>query len=200
MIVIGLTGSIGMGKSRAASMLRGMGIPVHDSDKAVHCALMPDGAAFENVALTFPDAWDKKTRSINRKKLGNIVFYNDEELKKLEKILHPIAKHSQMEFIKTMQRRGKKIIVLEIPLLFETNAQERVDYVVCVSAPKAIQRRRVLARKGMDEEKFNKVLLRQMPDEKKRALSDFVINTGLGAAQTHKELSHMIKDIKGRRL
>src|SRR5690606_5750528 len=98
MIVFGLTGSIGMGKSKAASMMKMMGVPVHDSDKAVHAALMPKGKAFEEVAVTFPDAWDKKNKIIDRKKLGAIVFHDKAALKKLEDILHPIAKESQSAF------------------------------------------------------------------------------------------------------
>lgn len=196
MIVIGLTGSIGMGKSRVAKMLKGMGIPVHDSDKAVHESLMPYGSAFEIVALTFPATWDKKTKIINRKILGDIVFNDDVALKKLETILHPIAKKSQMNFIKSMKANGKKIVVLEIPLLFETGAQNRMDYILCVTAPYATQRRRVLARKGMTPQKFESVVMRQMHDSQKRALSDFVVNTGLGAAQTQKELSKIIAIIK----
>lgn len=196
MIVLGLTGSIGMGKSRVASMMRKLGIPVHDSDRAVHCALMPNGAAFEEVAVTFPECWDKKKRVIDRKKLGRIVFEDTKKLKTLEKILHPIARKSQMEFIQKMRKLGRKMVVLEIPLLFETGAQTRVDFVVCVSAPKDIQRRRVMARKNMTKEKFEQILARQMPDEAKRANSDFVINTGLGLSQTMKDIKSMVREIR----
>lgn len=196
MIVLGLTGSIGMGKSRVASMMRKMGIPVHDSDRAVHCALMPNGVAFEEVAVTFPECWDKKSRVIDRKKLGQIVFNDSKKLKMLEKILHPIARKSQMDFIQKMRKLGRKMVVLEIPLLFETKAQTRVDFVVCVSAPKEIQRRRVMARKNMTKEKFEQILARQMPDDIKRANSDFVINTGLGLAQTMKEIKSMIRELR----
>ncbi len=196
MIVLGLTGSIGMGKSRAASMMRKMGISVHDSDRAVHCALMPNGAAFEEVALTFPECWDKKKRVIDRKKLGKSVFEDSKKLKQLEKILHPIARKSQNEFVRKMRKMGRKMVVLEIPLLFETGAQARVDFVVCVSAPKAIQRRRVLARKNMSAEKFEQILARQMPDGEKRANSDFVINTGLGLARTMKDIKAMLREIE----
>ncbi len=127
MIVFGLTGSIGMGKSKACAMLRHMGIPVHDSDKAAHRALEPGGAAFEMVVLTFRDAWDKKRRIIDRKKLGQIVFSDPQKLQQLEAILHPIVRDSQMKFIRTMKRMGKRAAVLEIPLLFETGAETRVE-------------------------------------------------------------------------
>ena len=195
MIVIGLTGSIGMGKSRTASMLKKLGVPVHDSDKAVHTALAPGGAAFEKVALTFPDAWDKKSHIIDRKKLGEIVFSDAASLKKLERILHPLAKKSQMDFIRAMQAKGKKIVALEIPLLFETGADKRVDCVICVSAPAAIQRRRVMARKGMNEVKFKRILASQIPDAQKRSKSDYIIDTGLGPAHAMRQLKKALKEI-----
>lgn len=193
MIVFGLTGSIGMGKSTAAKMLKLMGVPVHDSDRAVHAALLPRGAAFEEVAVTFPDAWDKKTRLIDRKKLGDIVFTDKAQLKKLENILHPIAAASQKKFIQAMQNKGKRAVVLEIPLLFETGAEKRVDYTLSVTAPPAIQRRRVLRRKNMTEEKFRRILESQMPDLEKQARADFVVQTGLGYATTFQQLRRILK-------
>ncbi len=197
MIVIGLTGSIGMGKSAVARMFKRMGIPVHDSDQAVHRALLPKGEAFEEVAVTFKEAWDKKKHVIDRKKLGEIVFHDPQKLKELESILHPVAVRSQMEFVRHMQRTGKKIVVLEIPLLFETGAQSRVDYTICVTAPPVIQKRRVLRRKGMTMEKFQKILARQMPDQTKTNQSDFVIQTGIGYAHTYQALKKAIKTIQG---
>ncbi|PZO82286.1 MAG: dephospho-CoA kinase [Micavibrio aeruginosavorus] len=195
MIVIGLTGSIGMGKSRAASMLKLMGIPVHDSDKAVHAALQPKGIAFDDVVSAFPSALDKKTNGIDRKKLGDIVFNDPAALKTLENILHPAAKKSQVDFIQAMTRKGKRAAVLEIPLLFETGAEKRVDCVICVSAPPAIQRRRVLARKGMTEEKFKSILAKQMPDAQKRSLSDYVVQTGMGPAHTFRALRKIVREL-----
>ena len=195
MIVFGLTGSIGMGKSKAASMMKMMGVPVHDSDKAVHAALMPKGKAFEEVAVTFPEAWDKKNRIIDRKKLGGIVFHDKAALKKLEDILHPIAKESQSAFVRAMKAKGKKAVVLEIPLLFETGAEKRVDYTICVTAPAAIQKRRVMKRKGMDEEKFRRIIESQMPDEEKQNRADFVVQTGLGYALTFRQLRKILKDV-----
>lgn len=193
MIVFGLTGSIGMGKSTAAKMLKLMGVPVHDSDVAVHAALRPRGDAFEEVAVTFPDAWDKKKRVIDRKKLGDIVFNDKAELKKLEAILHPIAAASQKNFLRAMKRKGKRAAVLEIPLLFETGAEPRVDYTICVSAPPIIQRRRVMARKNMTDQKFKRILESQMPDMQKQALSDFVVQTGLGYGTTFRALRKVLK-------
>lgn len=193
MIVLGLTGSIGMGKSTAASMLKILGVPVHDSDRAVHAALAPKGAAFEEVAVTFPGAWDKKSRTIDRKALGDIVFHDKAQRKKLEAILHPIAAASQKKFIMDMRSKGKRAVVLEIPLLFETGAEARVDYTICVTAPAAIQRRRVLARKNMTEEKFRNIVANQMPDAEKQARSDFTVQTGMGYATTFRELRKILK-------
>lgn len=193
MIVFGLTGSIGMGKSTAAKMLKLMGIPVHDSDAAVHAALGPKGEAFEEVAVTFPEAWDKKKRLIDRKKLGDIVFSDKEELRKLEAILHPLAEASQKKFLHAMKRKGKRAAVLEIPLLFETGADRRVDYTICVSVPHIIQRRRVMARKNMTEEKFQRILSSQMPDAEKQAHADFIVHTGLGYGTTFRALRKILK-------
>jgi len=135
MIIIGLTGSIGMGKTTAAFMLKKMGCAIHDSDKTVHNALEPYGDAFEEVALTFPESWDKKKHIIKRNVLADIIFQDKEKKEILENILHPLTIESQFKFIRAQQRLGKKIVVLDIPLLFETGAQNRVDYTICVDAP-----------------------------------------------------------------
>ena len=193
MIIFGLTGSIGMGKSTAANMLKILGVPVHDSDVAVHAALKPRGAAFEEVAVTFPGAWDKKNRIIDRKALGDIVFHDKVQMKRLEAILHPIAAASQKKFIMEMRAKGKKAVVLEIPLLFETGAESRVDYTICVTSPLAIQKRRVMARKNMTEEKFRNIVASQMPDAEKQARADFVVQTGMGYATTFRELRKVLK-------
>lgn len=195
MIVLGLTGSIGMGKSTAARMFKRMGVPVFDSDADVHKALSPKGAAFEEVAVTFPDAWDKKTRTINRTLLGGIVFEDADARKQLESILHPIVQAGQKKFIVGMTRLGKKLVVLDIPLLFEIGAQGRVDYTICVTAPDVIQRRRVLSRPNMSEEKFLKILDHQMPDAQKRTLADFVVQTGQGYALTYRQLQKIVKAV-----
>lgn len=193
MIVFGLTGSIGMGKSTAARMLKMLGVPVHDSDRAVHAALKPRGVAFEEVAVTFPGAWDKKSRIIDRKALGDIVFHDKAQMKKLEAILHPIAAASQKKFIMEMRMKGKRAVALEIPLLFETGAEARVDYTICVTAPPIIQRRRVMARKNMTEEKFRNIVASQMPDAEKQARADFVVQTGMGYGTTFRELRKVLK-------
>jgi dephospho-CoA kinase len=185
-----------MGKSTAARLLKIMGVPVHNSDIAVHRALAPRGEAFEDVALNFPEAWNKDKRTIDRKKLGAIVFFDADKRKNLEQILHPIARHAQDAFIRRMRLSGKKIIGLDIPLLFETGAEARVDVTICVSAPETIQRRRVLARPGMDEERLNAILAAQMTDAEKCARADFVVQTGLGYAHTFRALQKILKQVK----
>jgi dephospho-CoA kinase len=180
-------------------MLCKMGCPVHDSDEAVLKALAPYGSAFEIVAVTFPDVWDKKRRLIDRKKLGEIVFHHEGKRKELESILHPVARQSQLKFIQEMHRKGRKIVALDIPLLFETGAQDRVDYTICVTAPDDIQRRRVMMRPNMSEEKFARIKSLQMPDEQKQALADYVVQTGLGYALTYRSLEAIVDAVKGKR-
>jgi dephospho-CoA kinase len=196
MIVLGLTGSIGMGKSATARFLRKLGVPTHESDDAVHRALMPGGAAFEEVAVTFPEAWEKKTHTINRKKLGEIVFASPEKRIELETILHPVARASQEKFIRDQVKKRQKIVCLDIPLLFETGAENRVDYVLVVSAPFEIQRRRVLSRAGMTEDRFLSILNAQMPDEEKRARADYVVPTGMGYHTTFQALRKILTEIR----
>ncbi len=195
MIVLGLTGSIGMGKSTAAKMLKMMGLPVHNSDEAVHRALLPGGQAYEDVIKAFPAAHDQATGTIDRQKLGTIVFRDKEQMKKLEAILHPMARESQKAFIADLEVRGKKALVLEIPLLFETGAQERVDYVICVTSPPDVQKKRVMKRPGMTQEKFDAIVAAQMQDEEKQAKSDFIVDTGHGYIRTFLQLWRILKKL-----
>lgn len=196
MIVLGLTGSIGMGKSTVATMLKKLGAAVHDSDAVAREAISPSGFAFEDVALAFPEAWDKKKHLIKKEILAEIIFNDEDKKKLLENIIHPVVRKKQKEFIQKQKRLGKKIIVLDIPLLFETGGNELVDYVVTVSAPYHVQRHRVLNRLNMTEEKFAAILKNQMPDKEKCFRADFVIPTGLGMAYTHQCLVTMLENIK----
>lgn len=196
MIVLGLTGSIGMGKTTAARMLKKMGCAVHDSDLTVREALSPKGKAFEEVAVTFPQCWDKKKHLIKRDVLGDIVFHDEIKKKELENILHPIVQASQKDFIQKQRRLGRQFVVLDIPLLFETGAESRVDYTVVVTCPAAMQRRRVLSRRHMTEEKFEAILKSQMPDQEKQRRADFVISTGMGMAYSYKSLENMLASLK----
>ena len=196
MIVLGLTGSIGMGKSTAARMLRQMGCGIYDSDLGVHKAISPTGKAFEAVTLTFPDCWDKRGHVINRQILGDIVFKDLEARQKLEAILHPIIEREQHAYIKQQTLLGRDFVVLDIPLLFETGAQERVDYTLVVTAPDFVQQQRVMARTNMTLEKFKAILKTQMPDTQKCALADFVIPTGLGMAHSYNILKRILESLK----
>lgn len=201
MIIIGLTGSIGMGKSTLAGMFERLGVPSHDSDAAVHALFHPDHEARTAIAAAFPyyeypDLYNKKTRAIDRGVLGKIVFGNQGKREELESILHPRVRESQSEFIRQNQRLGRKMVVLDIPLLFETGAEQRVDYTVVASAPAHIQRARVLARPGMTDDKFDAILARQMPDTEKCARADFVVPTGLGRAHALRHLKDILKTIE----
>ena len=206
MIILGLTGSIAMGKSTVAGMFQKEGVPVHDSDEAVHELLQPGGKAVPLIAEAFPvfkypEIYDKKkngVKPINRSKLGALVFAegNEELLKELEAILHPLVQESQQVF--TRKHKGADIVVLDIPLLYETGAENRVDYVVVASAPYNIQRQRVLDRPGMDEEKLETILTRQMPDGEKRVRADFIVDTGLGHAHSMKQVKEILLSLRNK--
>lgn len=205
MIVIGLTGSIGMGKSTVGAMLEELGVAVHDSDAAVHDSLKPGQDGYIAVARSFPyfefpDIYAKKNddgqREINRQALGQLIFKDEEKRKTLESVLHPIVQLRQQEFIKMKARMGKDIVALDIPLLFETGAENRVDFTIVVSAPYNVQRERVLSRPGMTEEKFERILAAQMSDAEKCARADFIVKTGLNKAETMKSLKRVLKQIK----
>lgn len=195
MIVCGLTGSIGMGKSTAAYMLRAMGIMVHDSDKAARDLLEPKGKAFEEVALTFPEAWNKKKHILHRDVLADIIFNNENERRKLERITHPYIHESQLNFIRKAKALRQEKAVLDIPLLYETGAEKRVDQVVVVSAPLFIQRQRVLSRPNMSIDLFEKILKSQMPDAEKCARADFVVQAGLGRAYSYNQLEKIMRGL-----
>ena len=196
MIVIGVTGSIGMGKSTASAMLRDMGIPVHDSDACVHGLLAANGAGVISVGIVFPEAYDKNTNAIDRKKLRAALGNDHDKWSELEKLLHPLVAASQQDFINDQRSKGVKMAALDIPLLFETGAEKRCDYTVVVSAPEFIQRQRVLQK--MSAEDFAFRLSRQMPDAQKRALADFVVPSGLGMAEMRAALEDVVRKIKGK--
>lgn len=191
MKIWGLTGSIGMGKSTAARMLARMGVPVHDSDVAVHQALGVKGPAVTAVAKAFPGVL-AADGSIDRRALGKIVFGNDALRQKLEQIVHPHVWESQRRFIARHRRAGHKLVVLDIPLLYETGRGNDFNRVIVVTAPPHIQRRRVMSRPGMSTEKFNAVLARQMPDQLKRRHADHVVHTGLGRAFSFARLREIL--------
>lgn len=196
MIEIGLTGSIGMGKSTAAGILQQLGVPVFDSDACVHHLLGNDKDAITKVIKYFPDVWDLKKRRIDRKALGKIVFHDIAERKRLEAILHPYVWEHQTKFRNDMHRSGFRMIAYDIPLLFETGAQNRLDVTICVTAPPYIQYQRVMARPGMTEDRFFSILEGQMPDPEKRAMADYVVPTGIGRGETFKHLSTIVDELR----
>jgi dephospho-CoA kinase len=196
MVIVGLTGSIGMGKSTAASMLRRMGVPLYDADAAVHALQAPGGAALPAIEAAFPGV--VKQGVLDRQALGARVFGNKEALRKLEAIVHPMVGQRQRAFLKRAAMRRAPLVVLDIPLLFEGRGERRVDATLVVSAPAFLQRRRVMARPGMTAEKLDGILRQQVPDAAKRRKATIVIPTGLGLAPTRAALEKAIAELKFR--
>ena len=174
MIVVGLTGSIGMGKSTVAAMFARLGLPVFDADAAVHTLQGPGGAALPAIEAAFPGTTN--ANGLDRPRLGAAVFGDPAGMKRLEAIVHPMVGALQKRFL--LRHRRKPVVVLDIPLLFEKGGHAKVDVTVVVSAPPEVQRARVMARHGMTEAKFAAILAAQMPDAEKRARADIVIPTG----------------------
>jgi len=189
-IVVGLTGSIGMGKSNAAQVLRKLGVPVHDADAAVHRLMAPGGRAVRKVGELFPQA--VSGNRIDRKVLGDLVFGDTPALRRLEGVLHPLVRQSSRAFVAAAARRRLPVVVLDIPLLYESRGERSVDLVIVVSAPRQIQRQRVLARPGMTEEKFRAILARQVPDVEKRRRADYVVLTGGHRGETYRQLLKIV--------
>ena len=194
MVVLGLTGSVGMGKSTAAVMLRRLRVPVHDSDAEVHRLLGPGGHAVTAVAEVFPTA--RKADRIDRQGLGRLVFGDAAALKRLEAILHPRVRAAQARFLAACRRRRIPVAVLDIPLLFETAGQRRLDGVIVVSAPGWLQRARVLRRPGMTEARLAAILAQQMPDAEKRRRARWVVSTGLSQARTLRQLKEILREVR----
>ena len=195
MIILGLTGSVGMGKSTAAAMLRKLGVPVHDSDAVVHRLLGPGGAAVTAGSRAFPKA-RRKDGGIDRVKLGQRVWGEVAALARLVRILWPLVRQSQQRFLKSARARREKLVVLVIPLLFESGGARRCDLVAVVSAPAYLQRARVMGRPGMTEERFRAMLRKQMPDAEKRRRADVVIPSGLGRAVTFRRLARLVERLR----
>ena len=191
MIILGLTGSIGMGKSTAAGMLRRLRVPLFDADAEVHRLLGRGGGAVEAVEASFPGVRDPGG-AIDRRRLGPRVFGDRVALQRLEAILHPMVRQAEKRFVARARSRRETLVVLDIPLLFETGAPERCDLVLVVSAPLRVQRERVMRRPGMTEDRFSSILRAQMPDREKRRRADFVVPTGLGRAATARRLRQIV--------
>ena len=193
MKILGLTGSIGMGKSTVAAMFRQLGCRVSDADALAHRLMQPHTAAFAEITHHFPTAL--QNGQINRRKLGQLVFPHPEKLALLESILHPRIRALHHQAIAHQRHHRAPLLVLEIPLLFETNAHELCDAVATVTAPAFLQRQRVLARPGMTAEKFAHILTQQLPDAQKRQQADFIIQTGLNKAETFRAVQQIINEL-----
>ena len=176
MFIIGLTGSVGMGKSTTARLFAEQGVPVHDADAVVH--QLYEGEAVAAIEAAFPGATARG--KVDRSRLAVLVLDDPSALKRLEAIVHPLVQAAEQELLAQAQARGDKVAVLDIPLLFETGGDRRVDAVVVASAPTEIQQARVLARPGMTWEKLEAILRKQMPDDEKRRRADFVVDTSRG--------------------
>lgn len=196
MIILGLTGSIGMGKSTAAAMLRRLGCPVHDADAAVHRLYAKGGAAVPHIAALFPQA--VKNGAVDRVALSAAVLGKPAALKQLEAAVHPLTRADSQAFLKRCARRRLPLVVMDIPLLYETGGERRVDAVVVVTAPSFVQCTRVLARPGMSPAKLANILSRQTPDRIKRRRADFVVPTGLGRRLTLTRLARIVALLKPR--
>lgn len=194
MIRLGLTGSIGMGKSATATMFREAGIPVHDSDAAVH--RLYAGAAAPLIEAAFPGT--VKDGVVDRALLGAAVLNNDAAMKKLESIVHPLVTETTLNFLATAEKAGHRLVVLDVPLLFEVGRDRDCDAIVVVSADPSVQRERVLVRPGMTEAKFQAIVARQIPDSEKRRRAHFVIDTGRGFEAARRAVKDVIRTLAGR--
>jgi dephospho-CoA kinase len=195
MIVLGLTGSIGMGKSTAAAALRRLGVPLYDADAEIHKMLGRGGSAVAAVEAAFPGVRGEDG-AIDRRRLGARVFGKPEELRRLEHILHPMVRAVERRWVAQQRTRGAKLVVLDIPLLFETDRIDRVDGVIVVSAPLRLQRERVMRRPGMSAERFAQVLATQFSDREKRQRADFVVSTALSRAAAARQLAAIVRRVK----
>jgi len=196
-LLIGLTGSIGMGKSETAKMFAKLGVPVYDSDAAVHRLYEPGGAAVEKIADAFPGT--VKDGRVDRGALSKRLAGDEAAFRKLESIVHPLVAEENRKFLAQAHAGGAEMVVQDIPLLFETGEHARMDAVVVVSAPAHIQRQRVLERAGMTEKKLDQILSRQMPDEEKRAKAHFVVETGKGLDHAFAQVKAIVETLKAKR-
>lgn len=197
MKILGLTGGVGMGKSTASAMLRRMGVPVYDADTAVHRMMGKGGIAVAAVAAAFPGV--ERDGAIDRAALGRRVFGDDAAMKRLESIIHPLVRQDEARFLNAMRRRGAGLVVMDVPLLFESRRHERYDATMVVTAPAFLQRARVLARPGMTQARLAAIKARQMPDAEKRRRADFIVPSGLGRAVTWRCLRRVLRGFKAPR-
>lgn len=194
MLIIGLTGSIAMGKSATANMFRDLGIGVFDADAEVHKLYAKCGEAVPLIEAAFPGV--TRDGAIDRTLLAGRVLGNPEALRKLEAIVHPLVREREKRFMAEQAAAGARMVVLDIPLLFESGPGDRVDYVVVVSAPAEVQRERAMARPGMTAEKFEAILAKQMPDEEKRRRADFVVDTSQGFDHALEQVKEIVSKLE----
>ena len=196
--LIGLTGSIGMGKSETAKMFAKLGIPVYDSDAAVHRLYEKGGAAVVEIEKAFPGC--VVDGAVDRTALTAVLTADKQRFQELERIVHPLVAREQQRFLQDAMAAGAEMVVLDIPLLFETGGHARMDAVVVVSAPADVQRARVLARPGMSAGKLDHILARQVPDAEKRARAHFVIETDKGLDHAFEQVKEVVAALHQRRL
>ena len=194
--IVGLTGSIGMGKSETAKLFAKLGIPVHDADAVVHALYDRNGAAVEPIGRAFPGV--VKDGRVDRAALAAQLAGDEAAFQRLEAIVHPLVREAERAFLAAAAKRGDDLVVLDIPLLFETGGESRVDAVVVVSAPAEVQRARVLAREGMSLEKLEAIHARQVPDVDKRAQADFLIETDKGLAHAFEAVKRVVAELRQR--
>jgi dephospho-CoA kinase len=194
MLIIGLTGGIGMGKSAAAERFASHGIPVFNADLCVH--RLYEGEAVRAIEAAFPGV--ARGGKVDRKLLSEQIAGSAARLQQLEAIVHPMVVKAEIAFLIAQENNGAKLAVLEIPLLFETGADARVDVTVVLSAPAEVQRNRVLARPGMTADKLEHLLARQLPDAERRARADFVVESGTDLQDMHEEIDRLIESLKMR--
>jgi dephospho-CoA kinase len=194
MLVIGLTGGIGMGKSAAAERFAEHGIPVFNADTCVH--RLYEGEAVEAIESAFPGV--AKDGRIDRKLLSEQIAGSPERLLRLERIVHPLVVAAELDFLRAAEKEGAPLVVLEIPLLFETGADSRVDVTVVMSAPHDVQRARVLSRPGMTADKLEHLLARQLPDPERVARADYVVDSSLSLADMRIEIDKLVESLKSR--
>ena len=198
MIIVGLTGSVASGKSTVASWIRETGIVVHDADAAVHSLLAANGQAVAKIIARFGPDISASDGGIDRKKLGEHVFANPADRKKLESILHPMVRQNRDQFLQDQQRLGSQIVVLDVPLLYETGGDGLCDYVIVVYAGEETIRRRALSRPGMTAEKLSSILAAQMSVSEKCQRADFVLNTDLDPNITQQHLFSWLDQITAK--
>ncbi len=197
MIILGLTGSIGMGKSTTAGLFARQGIPVFDADRAVRQLYQNDTAVIRAIGARFPKA--VRAGKIDRKALIEAVHGEPQALADLERIVHPAVAAARQCWLDAARARGERIVLFDIPLLFETGAQSQVDKVIVVSAPAQMQKERVLARPGMTEAHFERLHAAQMPDQEKRRRADFVIDTSKGLAHAARQVQSILQQLEENR-